>query len=474
MELMLLTKATTPVIGWIANLLGLMMDGIFRVTSMFGVTNIGLCIIIFTIIINLFLYPLTVQQQKGTKLQSVMQPELQAIQKKYKGKTDNASMMKMQTETKAVYQKYGTSMTGGCIQLLIQMPILFALYQVIYNIPAYVPSVKVIFENVATALQGQPDYTGTITALLADASLKMPKMAANMDYSVVDKIIDLLYKFTPANWEQLKAAFPAVSDVITSNAAEIIKMNSFLGVNLAVAPFQGWTPNLAWLIPVLSGLTQWYSIKLTTFNQPAAGTDDNNSVAAQMKTMNTMMPLMSVFFCFTLASGLGVYWVASAACRIVQQFIINGQLSKMDVDEIVRQNLEKVNKKREKQGLKPQQLQEEKRIIQNAKKYEEKQAQEESMKEKKLSEIAKQVKDSTSYYNSNAKPGSLAAKANMVALYDERAAEKKRGKKAKGEEVKGEEARSEETKPEDGGNNPDGKDGSGNETAETPKKNDPQ
>ena len=83
--------------------------------------------------------PLTIKQQKSSKLMAVMQPEIQAIQKKYKGKeNDQKAMMMMQTETKAVYEKYGTSMTGGCLPLLIQMPIIFALYRVIYNIPAYV------------------------------------------------------------------------------------------------------------------------------------------------------------------------------------------------------------------------------------------------------------------------------------------------------------------------------------------------
>ena len=89
--------------------------------------------------------PLTIQQQKFSKLQTKMQPELQAIQKKYKGKTDNDSAMKMNEETQAVYKKYGVSPSGSCVQLLIQMPILFALYRVIYNFPAYVTQVKNAF-----------------------------------------------------------------------------------------------------------------------------------------------------------------------------------------------------------------------------------------------------------------------------------------------------------------------------------------
>jgi len=426
LELFLLTKSTTPIIGWVAELLGFIMDLIFRFTSFFGITNIGLCIIIFTIIINLFLYPLTIRQQKSSKMMSVMQPELQAIQKKYQGKSDNDSMMRMQTETKAVYSKYGTSMTGSCVQLLIQMPILFALYQVIYQIPAYVPGVKAVFENIATPLMQEPDFIAKITDLAN--VLKLP--VTRYDYTVLNKVIDLFYKFTPANWDALKGLFPGYAEIISTNAAKITSMNYFLGVNLSTAPLQGWKPNLAWLIPILAGLTQWYSAKLMTATQPASGGEEN-AMASQMKTMNMMMPLMSVFFCFTLASGIGVYWVASSVCRIVQQWIINRKLSKMDIEEIVKQNMEKANEKRIKQGLKPEKPQDINRAIQNAKNLDQKEQNEEVDKEKKLSAIAKQVKDSTAYYNSNAKPGSLASKANMVAQFDAREFEKKRGKKAK-------------------------------------------
>ena len=82
--------------------------------------------------------PLQIKQQKFSKLSSVMQPELQKIQKKYKDKKDQASMQKMQEETQLVYQKYGVSPTGSCVQLLIQFPVLMALWQVIYKIPGYV------------------------------------------------------------------------------------------------------------------------------------------------------------------------------------------------------------------------------------------------------------------------------------------------------------------------------------------------
>ena len=103
---MYLTKNKTPIIGAVAIVLGLIMNGIFNVQSAIGLNNIGLCIILFTIIVNMLMLPLTVQQQKFSKLQTKMNPELQAIQKKYKGKnSDQAAMAKMNEETQAVYAK---------------------------------------------------------------------------------------------------------------------------------------------------------------------------------------------------------------------------------------------------------------------------------------------------------------------------------------------------------------------------------
>ena len=165
---MLLTKSTTFIIGPVATLLGYIMNGIFWVQSQIGIESIGLCIILFTIVIYMLLMPLTIKQQKFSKLQSKMNPELQAIQKKYKDKRqDQAAMMKMNEETQAVYQKYGVNPMGSCLQLIIQMPILFALYRVIWNIPAYVGTVKNAFLPLAQALMnvsGAQDFMAEIAS----------------------------------------------------------------------------------------------------------------------------------------------------------------------------------------------------------------------------------------------------------------------------------------------------------------------
>ena len=346
---MVLTKAGS-ILGPIATVLGYVMDILFRFTSSFGVFNVGLCIILFTIVMKTLMIPLTIKQQKTTKLMSVMNPEIQAIQKKYKGKSDQESMQRQNVEIQAVYEKYGTSMTGGCLPLLIQMPILLALYRVIYNIPAYVPSVRVYFDNVVTPLMGQADYAQKLQEITNIATACGGKLD-KFDFTNANRLVDMLYKFSTSQWGELQALFPAISDVIGQNAAVVERMNTFLGLNMAEAP--GWVPSFAWIIPVLAAVSQWFSTKLMSGNQPSTSADAENPMAQSMKTMTTTMPLFSAFICITMPAGLGIYWIATSVVTIIQQLIVNAYMDKVNIDDMIAKNLEKVNKKRAKQGLPP-------------------------------------------------------------------------------------------------------------------------
>lgn len=410
---MVLTKAGS-ILGPIATVLGYVMDILFRFTSSFGVFNVGLCIILFTIVMKTLMIPLTIKQQKTTKLMSVMNPEIQAIQKKYKGKSDQESMQRQNVEIQAVYEKYGTSMTGGCLPLLIQMPILLALYRVIYNIPAYVPSVRVYFDNVVTPLMGQADYAQKLQEITNIATACGGKLD-KFDFTNANRLVDMLYKFSTSQWGELQALFPAISDVIGQNAAVVERMNTFLGLNMAEAP--GWVPSFAWIIPILAAVSQWFSTKLMSGNQPSTSADAENPMAQSMKTMTTTMPLFSAFICITMPAGLGIYWIATSVVTIIQQLIVNAYMDKVNIDDMIAKNLEKVNKKRAKQGLPPA------KVTQNAtaslkaiKAEEEKEKVAEKVKKEK---IAKQIEESSKYYNTNAKPGSLASKAAMVQKYNE-------------------------------------------------------
>ena len=406
-----LTQSNTFIIGSIAKLLGFIMNGIFNALSYIGIENIGLSIIIFTVIVYTLMIPMTIKQQKFSRMSAVMNPEIQKIQKKYKNKKDQASMMKMQEETKLVYEKYGTSPTGGCLGSLIQFPILFALWPVIQNIPAYVTSIKDAYMPLVNQIMATDDYQKIMEGIgKASPIMINPE---TYDYSKANTLVDVLYKFRPGTWDTLADKFPDLTNLIDSTKNSLTHLNTFLGINIAETPgsmFMTATKNfsigliiVALAIPVLSGLSQWISAKLMQ-QATSTGNDDDNPMAAQMKTMMNVMPVFSVIMCFSMPAGLGIYWIASAVVRTIQQLIINKFLSKKSMDELIEENVKKAAMKREKEdAVSGREI--------NA------------MAHKNVKNIEEPKRKTTSSnnidsYKQNAKPGSLASKANMVSDFN--------------------------------------------------------
>ena len=356
MELLFLTK-TGGILKPFAIVLGWIINYIYKFLELLGIENIGLAIILFTLIVNIILLPMTIKQQKYTKLSAVMNPEIQKIQAKYKGKRDEVSVRRMQAETQAVYQKYGTSTMGGCLYMLIQLPILFALYRVIYNIPAYVDSVYSLYEPMANGILAFPDGMNQANALIQELGIRVS--AFTQENFVTNSIIDMLYNLKVADWTRVTEVFGS-SIIIPENVQTITNINSFIGgLNIADPPTaNGWWPGI--LIPILSGATQWLSIKITSAQTTTQTNDkDNpNPMGNSMKMMNTIMPLFSVFICFSLQIGLGLYWIASAVFRTLISVVINKYLDKEGVDVIIEKNREKAKKKAEKRGDKPSRFEE--------------------------------------------------------------------------------------------------------------------
>lgn len=410
---MILLTTQTGFLKPIAWLLGQIFNGLFNLIyniaewftdKPYHVPIIGISVILFTIIVRLILLPMTIKQQKFSKLSGLMNPELQEIQAKYKDKRDQVSMMNMQAETKAVYEKYGTSPTGGCLTMLIQLPIMFALYRVIYKIPGYVTKIRELCGGIADKITGSGDDWAT----KLDAINGISVSASTGRASLIDKI----YNLSPEKWSEVQNAF---SSVDFGNAYDQIHgYNNLFGISLTQAP--GWRLSWALIIPILAGLTQWLSVKLMeNKNNVNVGSqnDQQAGMASSMKVMNTIMPILSAVFCVSFASCIGLYWIASSVVQIVVQLVINKKMNNKDVDEIVKENIEKANIKRAKKGLPPV------KISNVTSKYVE-QVHKMEARENRKEERDKEIKESTSYYNTSAKPGSLAAKANMVKMFNEK------------------------------------------------------
>ena len=416
---MYLTVYKGSILGPVSMVLGWIMDKIYVFMSeVLGISNIAITIIIFTIFIYLCMFPLTYRQQKFSMMTRKMQPELKEIQKKYKGKKDQESMMAQNEETTSLYDKYGISPTGSCLQLVIQMPILFALYRVFNNVPAYINSVKSIFTDLVNDIMATDGFSSKMEGVMENASLR----GISVDFSVEDKtdlgnyIIDVLYKLGDNGWYEMTKTFPDLTDVINSTKQALDNINYFIVLNISDTPWNqmksGFTSGhygvliVAFLIPVLSYLTQVLNIKM----MPQNPTDAGDQMAQQMKMMNTMMPLMSLFITFTVPVGLGLYWVAGALIRFIQQYFLNKHFENIDLDEIIEKNKEKAAAKKEKRGERQAQIYN--AATMNTRK---------SLSEKaKINLEDKDALDQAEALRSAAVPGSLASKANLVKEYNEK------------------------------------------------------
>ena len=432
MSYMLLTQNSTPIFKYVVQILGFIMNLIFEFLDLIRIPNIGLSIILFTIVIYLLLMPLTIKQQRFSKLSAKMNPEIEAIRKKYQGKQDNESMLAMNQETKEIYAKYGVSPSGSCVQLLIQMPILFALYRVIYSMPAYVTKLGNAFGVLADKIMQASDGVETVKGLSAAAmyakNFEIPGNTRNA-------IIDVLNKTSTSDMATLADKFGLADltyegSLILSNASGrglIDSYNNFLGLNIGNTPMDTIKASFssgnyllligAVLIPVLAAATQWLNYKLMpqapqNNNKDGKSTNDTAEAMQQsMKTMNTVMPIMSAWFCLTLPAGMGLYWIIGAVVRSIQQVAINKHIDKIDIDAEIAKNTAKYQEKLKKRGIDPAKINTAART-----------------NTKNLSSVTsyknttKTNASSDSVSNStvkNAKPGSLTSKANMVKNFNE-------------------------------------------------------
>jgi len=443
MQGILLTQNDGAILGPIAKVLGFIMNAIFNFLDLIGIPNIGLSIILFTFVVYLLMLPMTIKQQKFSKLSAKMNPELEAIKKKYKGKEDNASLMRQQEETKAVYDKYGVSPTGSCLQLLIQMPILFALYRVIYAIPAYVGKIKEIYIPVVNKLMNTEGSSEIIQGF--KNSPMFMKQFENEAYVngvteyVQNTYIDCLNMASSTEWASLAEKFPNLATDINETYAQISKYNNFLGLNIGNSPMDTITQAFAAgayllvvaavMIPVLSAVTQWINTKLmpSANNEGrSSGSEAADTMANSMKTMNKIMPIMSAFFCLSLPCGMGIYWIAGSVVRSIQQVAINKYIDKMDYDALIAKNKDKAEEKAKKRKAKTDKMlaqtealsqvsnRNTKSISQKAggsNSYSKMNAEE---REAKMKEVEKYTKSSKSLPK-----GSLAARANIVRDYNE-------------------------------------------------------
>ena len=343
-------------IGWISQLLGWLMNGIYIALYNLGTEKIGYSIIIYTLIVYMIMLPIQIRTQKQSKMQAYMQPEISKVQKKYQGRRDQASMTKMNEEMQNVYAKYGFSPYGTCLPLAFQMVLLIGVYQVIYHIPGYIAKIGGMFTGLADKILALPNGAAAMTQFISDNRVAVRGIKDTLTQA---NVVDALYLLKPSQW----AALPQVSELsslsseMTQLSQDLKGVNYFMGMNISMSPWdiiKDSASTHAWgflflaiLIPVLAWLTQWVGVKL----QPQQPTDDNNQMMNSMKSMNLIMPIFSAMICATLSVGVGIYWITGAVLRAVQMVFINRSMMKVDMEEMIKKNLEKAEKKRKKKKV---------------------------------------------------------------------------------------------------------------------------
>ncbi len=415
-----------PLVQWLAKLMGYIMEGIYFVFSHMGIVNIGICIIVFTIVIRMFLLPMQIKQQKFSKLNAIMSPEIKAIQDKYKGKKDQETQMKQQAEIKEVYAKYGTSPTGSCLQLLIQMPILFALYAVIRDIPRYVGSVHTAYENFVVKLTtAQVDEYFGSKAILGKNYVKGKLSGAQLGKGQINNCIQAMTG-TGTSGKTLSLAHhhtvaQLLSNVKGTAAATIKDLNIFCGLIIGDSPAKNIGKFsiasigiiiAALTLPILSGVFQFVSVQLTTRMNKNAQTADVPGIGGSMKAMNFIMPIFSIYMCYILPVGIGIYWCAGSLVMMVQQLCINKYLDKKGMDAIIEENRKKAAKKAERKK--------EKKGIYRENVLEAAQNKAKAKEDSGMSAADKEAKVQKAKEAAAKKQGSLASKANLVSDFNKK------------------------------------------------------
>ena len=413
-------------LGPFAWLLGKLLDLIYNLLANDnGIANLGLCIILFTIVVKLILFPLTFHQQKSSKINMVIQPEIQKIQKKYKDKKDQESMMRQNQEIQEVYSKYGTSMTNGCLTSFIQLPIIYALYRVIQNIPAYVGKVYNMYSPIAQSIidskggkaqQFLIDFVDENKISGASYAVNTFKDLADVD---LNNFIDVIANFGVSHLNSLMDTLGLTGDAgLTSSIQNIDEIHSFIfGINISEAP--GYKLSWALIIPLSSALFQYLSMKVSTGKQQQG----DPSMNGMMKSMMLTMPLMSLFVTISLPAGIGIYWSVSALITLLTQLLINFYYDHADMDAILEKQMAKAEAKREKNGGKKSFMQ---RMMEESMEAQEELEKREAMRKNAAASLKSYVpseqaqKAMENKNNKKYKEGSIGSKANIMLNYNNR------------------------------------------------------
>ena len=267
------------------------------------VGNYGIAIFLFALIVKIIMLPFQMKTKKSMMRMAALNPQIQELQKRHEG-----NPKKLQEETAKLYKEEKVNPMSGCLWSLIPYPILLALYRAI-RFPL-------------------TTMMGVSKDLLAEGG------------AILNKLTELGFVASGKSTAYLQLE---QSEFISNHFADFAGLSdklvnidySFLGLNMGSTPkVFFWKDGLTWLsiglflIPIVSALLSWLQMKLSQKTNPAPATQ-NAQQATSMKTMNLMMPLISLWIGFSMPAALGMYWIFTSALAIVQELVLNKYYGKL-------------------------------------------------------------------------------------------------------------------------------------------------
>ncbi|MBQ7265093.1 MAG: YidC/Oxa1 family membrane protein insertase [Firmicutes bacterium] len=311
------------IVGPIARVIGFLINILFNFVHMItgDPNSLGITIIFLTILMRIIMIPLSYKQQKSTAKMQELAPEIKKIQEKYKDSSKDPEIQrKMTVEIQKLYADNNYNQFAGCLPILIQLPIFMGLYYVMRNPFRYVDYIQEVYYGISDIALGMtknsPDVLELITNFGQNCGIK-----AGTQYTsdIFSRILNVL---SPNEIASLKEMVNSVNfnELLEKKAT----IESFLGLNLTETV--GIKPNLTLLIPILSGGTTFLSSFLMQRRTKAMETD--SMMKSQQRVMMITMPLFMAWITTTLPAGIGLYWITSNVCMIVQQELLSAYLDK--------------------------------------------------------------------------------------------------------------------------------------------------
>lgn len=323
------------IVGPFADLMGKVYNLLFELLhSNTSAGSVGLAIIIFTLIVKLILFPLMVKQQKSSFKMQALQPELMKIRKKYEGKTDQMSQQRMAFEMQEFQKKNGVSMVSGCLPMLIQLPILYALFYLFQNAYVYVDVIGHNYTDIANAIVNIPvslrmEVFQPFAREFANAYKNVAIIKDGIDMGQVNEVVMLVNYLKPDDWNVILQNLGDAGSSLVPLLATKSSIETFLTIPL-VSKAGLHFPGI--IIPIAAGITTWLQSKIMMMMNPQ-NSDPGNPAAAMTKSMLYTMPIMMGVFAINMPAGLGLYWTISNLFGILQQVILSKHYKKKFAEE---------------------------------------------------------------------------------------------------------------------------------------------